>query len=301
MKPITSILLPLDGSPAAVQGVGCAVWLAERLGATLHVLNATPSPVPPAQALDRLRVPAKHWSRLVLHQAQALPERAVLDAIGEHTVDLVVMAARGESAALEVNLGKLVGHVARSVIEESPVPVLLLPPRYREALPWESALVPTAGEAPSDDALVTAVRLARALGLKVRVVHCTDHGGAEAGDAGLACYADAPHHEYPQRLREMVDRAVACCSREECECIGEVLLCQGDVAGEILELVERKRASLLALGWHGNFAAGHADVVKRLLQTVTCPVLLVKAAPRPPFVLKVGEALERQAVRSVGR
>ena len=128
-----------------------------------------------------------------------------------------------------------------------------------------------------------------------------EHGGAVAGDAGLACYADAPHHEYPQRLQEMVDRAIACCSREECSCIEEVLLCQGDIAEEILDQVERKRVSLLALGWHGSFATGHAEVVKRLLGTVACPVLLVKPSPRAPFVLRVGDALEQGTVRGEER
>jgi len=300
MSPITSILLPLDGSPAAAQGVGCAVWLAERLGATVHVVTATASPLPAREALEHLGVPAQHRSRLVLHQASTSAESAVLDAIGAQRIDLVVMAARGDSGAGAADLATLIGHVARAVIEESPVPVVLLPPRYREDLPWSSALVPTGGEAPADDALVTAVRLARALGLKVRVAHCTDHG-ADAGAAALACYADAPYHEYPERLHELVDRAVACCSREECRCIEEVLLCHGEVAERILDLVERKRTSLLVVGWHGDFAAGHAEVVKRLLGTVTCPVLLVRASPRPPFVLKVGDALEQEAMRGARR
>jgi len=293
MSALDSILLPLDGSVAAARGVGCSVWLADRLGATLHVLSATAEPLPTPEALAALRVPAALGSRVMLHQAKAFPERAVLEAIGEHAVALVVMSARGESAAAEAALAKLVGHVARAVIEESAVPVVLLPAHYREVLPWDSILVPTSGEASADEALAFALRLARPLGLKVSVAHCAD-GDAGAGEGTpLGRYADAPHHEYPRRLREMVDRAAACCSREECRCLEEVLLCRGDVAAETLKLLERKPRAVLALGWHGDLAAGRARVVKRLLESATCPVVLVKAPQAPPFELKVGAALDR--------
>ena len=37
MKRFRSLLLPLDGSPEAAKAAPCALWLGERLGATLHV------------------------------------------------------------------------------------------------------------------------------------------------------------------------------------------------------------------------------------------------------------------------
>ena len=129
MSPTASILLPLGRSPTAAQGVGCAILLAERLGASLHVLSATPDPQPPRQALE------------------------------------------------------------------------------------------------------------------------------------------------------------------------QQLLCHGEVAQQILDLIDRRRASLLALSWHGSFATGHAKLVKRLLGTLACPALLVKPLLRAPFVLRVGEARERPTVR----
>ena len=297
MKAFTSILLPLDGSAIAARALGCTIWLADRLGATVHVLRAAPRPLPPAKALEELRVPEAHRARITLHQASTDPARAVLDAIGAHAVDLVVMSARGESAEADADLVTLVGHVARAVIEESAVPIVLLPAGYREALPWRSILVPTSGEVAADEALVAAVRLAHVLGIRVQVAHCADHGGDDAAGAALSSYADAPHHEYPRRLQEMLDRAVACSPGEECGRIEEVLLCRGEVAREILELVDRRGTSLLALGWHGNFATGHAAVVKRLLGAVACPLLLVRPPARAPFALRVGEALAQPSAR----
>ncbi|MCW5631986.1 MAG: universal stress protein [Rubrivivax sp.] len=300
MKTFGSILLPLDGSASGAQGIGCAAWLADQLGATLHVLSATPKPLPPAQALEELRVPERQRARVSLHQPAADPPSAVLEAIRAHAVDLVVISARGESARAGDELAGLVGHVARAVIEQSDAPVVLLPPRYREALPWESILVPTSGEAAADEAIVVAVRLAHAIGLKVVVAHCVDHA-AEAEAAALSSYADAPHHEYPRRLQEMLDRAVACCSREQCSRVGDVVMCRGEVTQEVIELVRKRRSSLVALGWHGDFATGHAQVVKRLLGALTCPLLMVTAVDRAPFALHVGDTLEARAASGAPR
>jgi nucleotide-binding universal stress UspA family protein len=295
MSLFRSILVPLDGSRTAARSLGCATWLAARLGARLHILSATPRERPAREELARLEVPGEYWRLVTLHQAPAHPEGAILAALARHDIDLVVITAGGQTAEAptggEPDPARLVGRVTRTVIGRSPVPVLLLPPRYREALPWERALVPVSGEAEAGEALALALRLAEAFDLRVHVAHVTDPdvaGGLEAS----ARYADAVHHEYPGQLEEFVSRALPHCAPEECRRIDVVALCHGDVAAELLELIERQRASLLVIGWHGCVMAGHARVLKRLVQTITIPVLLVKPPARAPFRLKVGEEIE---------
>jgi nucleotide-binding universal stress UspA family protein len=292
MSRFASILLPLDGSPEAAKGAGCALWLAERLGATLHVLHATAQPLPAREALARLRVPDARRTQVVVHQLPENAEAAVLEAIAVHRVDLVVMSARGESASAGLELSQRLGTVAQAVLERSPVPVLLLPARYREALPWTSMLAAASGERSADQALEAAVRLAAALGLKVTVMHSED--GPPAGTVPLGAYADAPHHEYPQRLEEMVERGLAGCTPEEGQCVDHVLLARGDPAAVLLEEVARRTASVLALGWHGALAAGRAPVLKRLLAEAECALLLVRAAERSPARLKVGAEIDER-------
>jgi nucleotide-binding universal stress UspA family protein len=297
MSPFGSILVPLDGSRIAAQGLGCAVWLATGLGARLHILSATPHERPAREALTRLKVPEAHWPLITLHQAPAYPEEAILGAVARHDVSLVILTASGESAEApapspEHDADLVVGHVTRAVIERSPSPVLLLPQAYREALPWERALVPVSGEAEADDALALAVRLADALDLDVHVAHVAD---ADTGDESLAArarYADALHHEYPRQLEELVTRALPQCSPSECRRVTELALCHGDVAAELLELIERRRISLLVVGWHGRFMTGRARVVKHLVQTIAQPILLVQPQRRMPFRLNVGENIE---------
>jgi nucleotide-binding universal stress UspA family protein len=296
MSLFRSILVPLDGSRIAGQALGCAVWLAARLGARLHILSATPHERPARDELTRLKVPEAHWPIVTLHQAPAYPEEAILTAVARYDASLVVLAASGRgaeaAAPAERDPDRIIGHVTRAVIERSPSPVLLLPPAYREALPWERVLVPVSGEVEADDALARAVRLANALDLEVHVAHVAD---AEPGNQGLAArarYADALHHEYPQQLEDLVGRALPQCSRDECRRVVDLALCHGDVAAELLDLIARKRVSLLVVGWRGRFMTGRARVLKRLLQVISQPVLLQKPATRMPFRLKVGENIE---------
>jgi nucleotide-binding universal stress UspA family protein len=287
MSRFNSILLPLDGSPEAAKAAGCALWLAEALGATLHVLHATAHPLSAGDALARLCVPHVRGARVVVHQTPGGAEAVVLEEIAAHRIDLVIMSARGESASANVAPVRRLGSIAQAVIERSPVPVVLLPLHYRQSLPWTSMLAAASGEASADHALEAAAQLAAALRLKVTVVHSGD-GPPGAGAAPLGAYADAPHHEYPQRLKRLVERGLAGCAAEEAQCVHEVLLCRGEPASVLLEQVAGHASSVLALGWHGALGAGRALVLKRLLEEAECALLLVRGAEHSRARLKVG-------------
>ncbi|WP_228526974.1 universal stress protein [Noviherbaspirillum soli] len=291
MKRFNAILLPLDGSPEAAKGAGCALWLAASLDASLHVLHAAAQPIPRQEALAHLHILDAKRAHIILHQFSARAEAAVLDAINTYGVDLVVMSARGESASAGLKLSQRLGNIAQAVIEGSPVPVLLLPIRYREVLPWTSMLAAASGDKAADQALEAATQLASMLGLKVTVVHAGDGPGA-TDTAPLGAYADAAHHEYPRRMQEMIERGVASCTPEECHCINRVMLRQGDPAAVLLEQVRQHAASVLALGWHGALGAGRALVFKRLLEEAECALLLVRRRERSPARLKVGKEMD---------
>jgi len=283
MNRFESILLPLDGSPEAAKGIGCALWLAMELGATLHVVHATMQPLPVGEALERLRVKNVELAKIVVHQLPSNAASAVLDEIAAHRIDLVVMSAGGESTSAGAVLHNHLGTVARAVIERCPVPVLLLPLRYHEVLPWTSMLAAASGEAAADQALESAVRLAAALRLKVTAVRCED--------AQLATYADMMHYEYPRRMEEMARRGLAGCANTESHCVEQVLLRRGTPADVLLQQVASQASSVLALGWHGAFGAGRALVLKRLLEEATCALLLVRGADGTDARLMVGEGI----------
>ncbi|OWW21168.1 hypothetical protein AYR66_18485 [Noviherbaspirillum denitrificans] len=283
--------MSLDGSPEAARAAGTAIWLAEALGATLHILHAVAQPLPKQDALAQLHVPEMRRARLVLHQQPDNAEAAVLKAIAKFDIDLVVMSARGQSASAGLRLSQRLGSVAQAVIEHTPVPILLLPVRYRESLPWKSILAAVSGETAADRALQVATRLAASLGIKVTAVHVGD-GLAEDRTQPFGRYTDAAHHEYPYRIEEMVERGLASRTTEECECVGQVVFRQGDPAAELQDQVDSHAASVLALGCHGALIAGRALVFKRLVESADCALLLVKQTEQPTARLRVGKALD---------
>lgn len=294
MSLFSSILVPLDGSAIATRSLPCATWLASRLGTRLHILSATSRELPARAELRRLHVAEEHWPLVELHQAPAYPENAILAAIDQYNAGLVVMSARGAAGEGHLkpsaDLLKVIGHVTEAVIRQCPVPVLLLPPSYRELLPWTRVLVPVSGETESDQALALAVRFGNALDLAVYAAHVAD-----AEDEELAVrtrYSDALHHEYAAQLDELVARALPTLAPNECRCIQGMALGHGDVASELIHLMKRERVSALVVGWHGHYGSGRAEVLKKLLPVLDTPVLLVKSARPSPFRLKVGEEIE---------
>lgn len=294
MSRFASILLPLDGSHEAARAAPCALWLAGALDATLHVVHATPHPLPAPQELARLQVPHAQGTRVVLHQCQGDAATAVLAELSARRIDLVVMTGRGASASGEPIPSYRLGSVAHAMIERCPVPVVLLPARYRQPLPWTSMLAGASGEVAADRALAAAVQLAAALRLKVTAVHVED-GAAGAAAASLqAGYADALHHEYPRRLDRMVERGLLPCTAQEAHCVGDVLLCRGDPASVMLEQAARLSSSVLALGWHGVLGGGRAPVLKRLLEESDCALLVVRGSEASAARLKVGPELDEE-------
>jgi nucleotide-binding universal stress UspA family protein len=298
MKHFASLLVPLDGSRAAARTLGCATWLASSLHAKLHILCATRQALSAREEIVRLHVPEAYWEMIILHQTSGAPDEAILAAAAKHDANLIIMSSQGETADRQPetfrqspNPFAAVGHVTRAIIERSAAPVLLMPPHYREDLPWKRVLTPLSGE-DADEALMLAITLANALELEVHVVHVLDEPARDRGLASTVRYADAVHHEYPQQLAELVRRAAPGCTRAECQCITEVALSRGDVLTQLREHIETKHISLLVVGWRGRFITGHADVLKSLLNVVACPLLLVKAHERGPFKLRVSRELE---------
>lgn len=291
MNSFNSLLLPLDGSLEAARGAGCALWLTEALGATLHVLHVTDQPLPVREALSRLHMPNAQKPAVVLHQRTQDAAAALLQGIAIHCVDLVVMSARGASASKGLNLSQRLGTVAQSIIEHSPVPVLLLPLRYREVLPWTSMLVAASGDRAADEALGTATQLAAALNLKVIPIHI-EETHSTLGANPLSMYVDAAHYEYAPRMEEMVERGLTTCTEEERQCVKQILLRRGGAAEVLLEQTTFHHSSLLALGWHGEMGSGRALVLKRLLEEAECALLLVRKPEKSSVRLKIGKALD---------
>lgn len=278
-----SLLLPLDGSAESAKGMPCALWLAEKLGATLHVMHVTLQAASADNLLEELGIPAARRSEIVVHQTVGEVTTEIISAVEKHRVGMLIMSARGQSYFGSAQSERRLGSTARNIIEHCRIPVLLLPLHYREVLPWRSMLVAASGETAADQALETAVQLAAALGIKVTVVH---------SDAGTtARYVDMAPYEYSQRIEEMVERGLSGCVAEECLQVEQALLRYGDPAEVLVKQIRNDVSSVLALGWHGSFGAGRAHVLKLLLKKAECALLIVKGPVEERAVLQVEEKL----------
>ena len=294
MTMFSSLLVPLDGSPMAARSFECAAWLAQRLEARLHVLTATDGERSPRDELRRLRVSERYWPQIAIHQTSDRPETAIIEAAARYDVRLVVMSARGESfeRTEHRDAEQVVGHVARSVIEQCPVPVLLTPPRYREVLPWERLIVPVSGAWACEDALALAAGLACDLDVAVKVVHVANPSATDEGLDLRARYSDALHHEYPGQLDELVMRALPLLPVKERHRIQSVYLRSGDVLDRLLEIVKGDRNSAVVVGWQGTLSSGRAGLLKGLIGGVASPLLLVRRLARRLSQLNTGEEFE---------
>ncbi|AQL42682.1 universal stress protein UspA [Halorientalis sp. IM1011] len=134
------ILLPTDGSEGVAAAADHAGTVAERFDATVHVLSV-------ADSRNRFESPSSGistevWDEAERERAEAavddavavlpdgvpvethveagVPKTAILDAIDDVGVDLVVMGTHGRTGIDHY----LIGSVAEKVVRKSPVPVM---------------------------------------------------------------------------------------------------------------------------------------------------------------------------------
>jgi nucleotide-binding universal stress UspA family protein len=147
---IRRILAPTDFSPHAEVAMRYACSLAERLGATLHLLHVLPEVVPvgPDPVLAP-SLPPEYYTDTEKQSLEALAKSiqpawgkpakvevavrwggAVEGIVGyatDLTIDLIVIATHGRTGLKHV----LLGSVAERIVREAPCPVLTIRERAR--------------------------------------------------------------------------------------------------------------------------------------------------------------------------
>ena len=152
MRPIDSILVPTDFSPASERALAYARQLADAYGASLHLLHVIEDPfaggvymgmmmaVPEGyfEQLDqqsRARLAAlltedqRQQYRAVLATRMGHAAAEILDYARSHgAIDLIVIATAGRGAMSRLVLGS----VADKVVRAAPCPVLTVHPQDRK-------------------------------------------------------------------------------------------------------------------------------------------------------------------------
>ena len=110
MSKINKILVPVDGSDNACKAVDQAISLAEKAGASLefvYVSSHINEHIPSDIIFDRI------WEKL---------PKDIIRVAQETNSDIIIMGSRG----LGIFKGALIGSVSQKVIEDSPVPVMVV-------------------------------------------------------------------------------------------------------------------------------------------------------------------------------
>jgi nucleotide-binding universal stress UspA family protein len=100
----------------------------------------------------------------------------------------------------------------------------------------------------------------------------------------LPQFGDDPTFEAEEWAREFLRRASSTAAARV-----HLDLRVGDPAVQVCEAVRDLDADLVVLAWHRAFAQGHAPIVRRVLETVHVPLVLLGAQTAPTPVVVGGE------------
>ena len=286
----STVLVPLDGSPAAATALPAARALALAFGAQVSLLRVVRRPVALLDGhADEIREAAAYLDglarelsasdlRVRTHVRSGEVAEAILAEIAERHVDLVVMATRGHSGVVRAVLGS----VASEVLSRSPVPVVLLRAEGRRLSAIERVLVPVDGSAGGALALGAATRLAHATGAHLTLLQVVTPIPVWTYDAS-AGFSFGQHID-PDRdtaalagARRYVDDLVDQLREREVYADGLAML--GDVPRTIARTALDISADLIVMSTRAHTGPARAvlgSVADAVVRLAEAPVLLLR-------------------------
>jgi len=311
---IKTILVPLDGSAVAEQGLAAACRIARETGAALLLMRSVvyfgvEEATREEEGRD-LRTAREYLDGVgqdlerqgfaaTVEVLPVEPVRAILFAAEAHAVDLISICTHGRSGFEHA----LIGSVAEAVLQRSAAPILLTragghagPPT---AAPYGRILVPLDGTAFAETALsyLRDQGIGRAASLLLlRVI---------AAESESPTYAALPSmYGVPEAFEPTGRQAEAQQLEEEAylRALGAARLADGTwhplvVIGEageaILAVAGRERAELIVLATHGRHGWDrllHGSVTRHLLHRSTTPMLILRGAGAEAAAAAVGAA-----------
>jgi nucleotide-binding universal stress UspA family protein len=278
---IKSILVALDGSEHADAALQYALWLAERLRATLmglhvvdivsiegsflHDISGSLGFEPYLDFSSKMRDALRERGRVLIETfAERCRERGVacdtVLAMGvvpneicdqSRTADLVVLGHRGVNEQFSSGL---LGSTTEAVTRKSPKPVFVSPIRFAEI---RRPLLAYDGSPRAAAAMHAAAELASTLGLPLAVVHVSRDATAGAD--------------------RVLDEARRYLQSYGVECVAEALV--GHANEKIVETIRDRGHDCLFIG-----AYGHSRIIEMVLGSTTEYVL--RNSPCPVFLAR---------------
>ncbi|WP_342805708.1 ferredoxin Fer [Natronosalvus hydrolyticus] len=278
-----TVLVATDGSDIAAAAGEYACTLADRFGATLHVVSVAETDTligtgeqgDPDEAVERIADQATERdltvTTAVLEQADAI-HRAILEYTDEHDIDVIVMGTHGRSGVDRF----LVGSVAQQTLQESAVPVVTVHEATTLGPDFDRLVVPTDGSDSAMAAVEHATELALETGATIHLVHVTDRppGSHESTTVDLSDSRETFDVN-------AVDRAIDRLRESELDSI-DVSITGGRVDQSILAIAAERDADALVMGAHGRTGIRRyllGSTTERMVRFANVPVFAI-SAPR---------------------
>ena len=125
MSKIKKILVPVDGSVNGCKAVDEAIFFAQKCNADLdfvYVASNINKDIPSHIVFDRIWEKIPQEIKAAKHVETGNIPKAILKVADAEKSDLIIMGSRG----LGLFKGALIGSVSQKVVEESPIPVMVI-------------------------------------------------------------------------------------------------------------------------------------------------------------------------------
>jgi nucleotide-binding universal stress UspA family protein len=302
---IERILVPLDFSPASMEALEYAVWLAKQFHAAIHLVHVHPpdeaSSVPgaghllfeSAEAIERLNeeltgIHRKHVPTFRpenCHIRGGQPYQEIVR-VAREIADLIVLATRGHSGLKHL----LLGSTAERVVRNAPCPVLVVRKRKqrskagREALAIHTILAPTDFSQCSLAGTEYAAFLARKLGSTLRLFHAiypyTNYVFVDRAGVRLSDLAEAVEETARQEMDALKQMDFMRGLHVETETL------PGLAVDKICAAAGEPDVDLVVTSTHGRTGFKHAligSVAEHVVRYAERPVVVVPSRSQPAF------------------
>ena len=313
---IKTILVPLDGSEVAEQGLAAACRIARETGATLLLVRSVLYIAAEGAAREEecrelrearayLGMVARDLERQGLVVATEVlpvePVRAILFAAAAHDADLISICTHGRSGLQHA----LLGSVAEAVLRQSIRPILLTRAGAhvgpQATAPYGRILVPLDGTPFAETALsyLRVQEIGRAASLLLLRVVSSPSQPFMPDVTGYATQGafEAAEHETQDRRLEGEGYLQALGDTRLTDGTWHPRVVVGDAGEAILDAAGREGVDLIALATHGRHGWDrllHGSVTRQLLHRATVPMLILPGAADP-----AGAGLGDVAVQAV--
>lgn len=289
----STILVPLDGSKASEAAIEVAhnILSKRKVAGKLYLLRAleTPGMAWPSLNSDEFWGREKGWINDYLskkkeelgdtnYQVETLtwkgpnPTQAIVEAVQQKDVKLVVMTGHGHSGWIRFMLGS----VTEKAVRLCPCSVLVARQGHQDApitTSYQRILIPLDGSKRAEAALPHALEVAHGTGAQLILV------GVSVVFMGHALESDMKHVVEPdlQGIESYLGEQAEWLRNQGFDVSTEVR--RGDPGHEILAVAEEEKSDLILMTSHGRTGMAHwfyGSVAERVLRYSHCGVMVVK-------------------------